>query len=108
MSFLERPRGREPETSSDTPSPDEDERQIDSVESDRDAVSIRGRDRNRSVHPLRRLADEILPYLLELGDRDWTPEEREFIADMERLEGRPLTEPEKRMAVAQARMIGHL
>ena len=27
---------------------------------------------------------------------------------MERLEGRPLTEPEKRMAVAQARMIGHL
>ena len=48
----------------------------------------RGRpDGNRSVHPLRRLADEILPYLRELDDREWTPEEREFIADMERLRG---------------------
>ncbi len=68
----------------------------------------RPRDGDRSVHPMRRLADEILPYLRELGDRDRTPEEREFIADMERLEGRPLTPQEANVAIAQARMIGHL
>jgi hypothetical protein len=37
------------------------------------------------------------------GTPVWMPEEREFIADLERLRGRPLTEPEKRIAVAQAR-----
>jgi hypothetical protein len=105
---LEQPRGREPETSSDVPSSAEGEGQVDSVESDQDAVIILSPDRNRSVHPLRRLADEILPYLRELDDREWTSEEREFIVHMERWEGRPLTEPEKRMAVAQARMIGYL
>lgn len=69
-------RGKNAESPSDAPSPDGGERQIDSVESDQDAVIILGPDRNRSVHPLRRLADEILPYLRELDDRDWTPEER--------------------------------
>jgi len=38
----------------------------------------------------------------------WTPEERELLAAAERLEGRPLSEPEKRLWVAQARMIGNL
>ncbi len=38
----------------------------------------------------------------------WTPEEREFLVNAERLHGRSLTEPEKRIWVAQARMIGDL
>lgn len=62
----------------------------------------------RSVHPQRRLADEILPYLRELDGRDWPPEERAFLEWAERRKGRPLTEPEKRMWVAQARMVGEL
>ena len=62
----------------------------------------------RSVHPQRRLAGEIMPYLRELDDRDWTTDEREFLWRAERVLGRPLTEPEKRLWVAQARMIGDL
>ena len=42
------------------------------------------------------------------GTPVWTAEERQLIEDMERVTGRPLTEPEKRIAVAQARMIGYL
>jgi hypothetical protein len=38
----------------------------------------------------------------------WTPEEWEFLQWAERQEGRPLTEPEKRLWVAQARIIGDL
>jgi hypothetical protein len=38
----------------------------------------------------------------------WTPEELEFLQWAEGREGRPLTEPEKRLWVAQARMIGDL
>ena len=65
-------------------------------------------DGDRSVHPLRRLADEILPYARDLNEGGWTSEEREFIADMERLKGRPLTPQEANIAIAQARMIGYL
>jgi hypothetical protein len=61
-----------------------------------------------SMHPQTRLGYEILPYLRELDDHEWTAEEREFLWSMERLEGRPLEEWEKRMAVAQARMVGDL
>ena len=60
------------------------------------------------MHPQTRLGYEILPYLRELDDHEWTAEEREFLWGMERLKGRPLEEWEKRMAVAQARMIGDL
>lgn len=60
------------------------------------------------MHPQTRLALEILPYLLELEGRDWTLEERRFLEECERYKGRSLTEPEKRMTVAQARMIGDL
>jgi hypothetical protein len=61
-----------------------------------------------SMHPQTRLAYEILPYLRELDGHEWTAEEREFLWGMERLKGRPLEEWEKRMAVAQARMVGDL
>jgi hypothetical protein len=61
-----------------------------------------------SMHPQTRLAYEILPYLRELDGHEWTAEELESLASAERLEGRPLTEPEKRLWVAQARMVGHL
>lgn len=60
----------------------------------------------RPMHPQLRLAREIQPCLRELDDHEWTPEERDFLADSERLEGRSLTEPEKRLWVAQARLIG--
>ncbi len=62
----------------------------------------------RPMHPQLRLAYEIQPYLRELDDHEWTAEELQFLAWAERWEGRPLTEPEKRIAVAQARMIGEL
>ena len=61
-----------------------------------------------SMHPQTRLGYEILPFLRELDSNEWTAEEQEFLAASERLEGRPLTEPEKRVWVAQARMIGDL
>ena len=60
------------------------------------------------MHSQTGLAYEILPYLRELDGHEWTAEELEFLASAERLRGRPLTEPEKRLWVAQARMIGHL
>ena len=62
----------------------------------------------RSVHPQRRLAGEIMPYLRELDDRDWTTDEREFREGAERRAERPLAEWEQRLWVAQARMIGDL
>jgi hypothetical protein len=62
----------------------------------------------RSVHPQRRLAGEILPYLRDLDGHEWTAEERESLWRAERVLGRPLTEPKKRLWVAQARMIGDL
>jgi hypothetical protein len=61
-----------------------------------------------SMHPQTRLGYEILPYLRELDDHEWTAEEREFLEWAERRNGRPLTEPEKRLWVAQARIIGDL
>jgi len=60
------------------------------------------------MHPQTRLGYEILPYLLELDDHEWTAEERESLWRAERVLGRPLTEPEKQLWVAQARMIGDL
>jgi hypothetical protein len=62
----------------------------------------------RPMHPQTRLGYEILPYLRELDDHEWTVEERESLWGAERVLGRPLTEPEKRLWVAQARMIGNL
>jgi hypothetical protein len=56
----------------------------------------------------RRLIAEIWPHLLKLEGRPWTPEEVEFLSWMEKHEGRPLTDGEKRIAVAQARMIGEI
>lgn len=61
-----------------------------------------------SMHPQTRLGYDILPYLRELDGHEWTAEELEFLAASERLRGRPLTEPEKRLWVAQARVIGDL
>jgi hypothetical protein len=49
-----------------------------------------------------------VPYLRELDGHEWTVEERESLWRAERVLGRPLTEPEKRLWVAQARMIGEL
>ena len=63
---------------------------------------------SRRMHPQTRLGYEILPYLRELDGHEWTAEELEFLASAERLEGRSLTEPEKRLWVAQARLIGDL
>jgi hypothetical protein len=42
------------------------------------------------------------------GMPPWTTEERKFLSDMARLKERPLAEWQKRIAVAQARMIGDL
>jgi hypothetical protein len=61
-----------------------------------------------SMHPQTRLGYEILPYLRELDGHESTAEEREFLEWAERREGRPLAEWEKRLWVAQARMIGDL
>ena len=61
-----------------------------------------------SMHSQTRLAYEILSYLRELDDHEWTAEERESLWRAERVLGRPLSEPEKRLWVAQARMIGNL
>ena len=41
----------------------------------------------RSAYPQRRLADEIMPYLRDLDNRNWTPEEREFLEGAERRAG---------------------
>ena len=61
-----------------------------------------------SMHPQTRLGYNILPYLRELDDHEWTAEEQAFLEWSERARGRPLTEPEKRLWVAQTRMIGDL
>ncbi len=37
-----------------------------------------------------------------------TPEELQFLSFMERLEGRPLTEQEANLAIAQAELMGEL
>ena len=60
------------------------------------------------MHLQTRLGYEILPYLRDLGDHEWTAEEREFLWRTESVLGRPLTEPEKRLRVTQARRIGDL
>ncbi|HEV2283795.1 MAG TPA: hypothetical protein VGX75_15530 [bacterium] len=74
----------------------------------RDGAAKRPPSEYWSMHPQTRLGYEILPYLHELDGHEWTAEELEFLASAERLEGRPLSEPEKPLWVAQARMIGHL
>lgn len=60
------------------------------------------------MNPQTRLAYEILPYLRELDGHDRTAEQRESLWRAERVLGRPLTESEKRLWVAQARMVGDL
>lgn len=42
-----------------------------------------------SMHPQTHLGSEILPYLRELDDHEWTAEEREFLEWAERRKGRP-------------------
>lgn len=74
----------------------------------RDGTPERPRSGYWSMHPQTRLAYEILPYLRDLDGHEWTAEERESLWRAERVLGRPLTEPEKRLWVAQARMIGNL
>jgi hypothetical protein len=61
-----------------------------------------------SMYPQTRLGYEILPYLRELDDHTWSAEEREFLESAEHRKGRPLAEPETRLCVAQARIIGDL
>jgi len=73
-----------------------------------DRTPKRPRSHHRSMHPQTRLACEILPYLRDLDGHEWTAEERESLWRAERVLGRPLTEPEKRLWVAQARMIRDL
>ena len=57
-----------------------------------------------------RLYEELKPFLDDVSERlpERSPQEMELIAHMERLEGRPLTEPEKNISIAQARMIGEI
>jgi hypothetical protein len=57
-----------------------------------------------------RLCAELLPYLQEIEERlpERTAEELQLISDMEKYHGRSLTEPEKNISIAQARMIGHI
>ena len=57
-----------------------------------------------------RLCAELRPFLDEIAERlpERTPEEQELIAFMEKHYGRPLTEPEKNVTIAQAKMIGNL
>ncbi|HLW48997.1 MAG TPA: hypothetical protein VKW09_14690 [bacterium] len=62
----------------------------------------------RCVHPQRRLAGAIVPYLRELDDHEWTAEEWGFLESATRWKGQALTEAEKRLWVAQARTIGDL
>lgn len=60
------------------------------------------------MHPQTRRGYEILLYLRELDGHEWTADEREFLEWAKRRKARPLTEPGKRLWVAQARMIGDL
>ena len=62
---------------------------------------------NRPLTGQARLCAELLPYLKEVEERlpQRTAEELQLTSDMEGLEGRPLAEWEKNIAVAQARML---
>jgi hypothetical protein len=42
------------------------------------------------MRPQTRLGYEILPYLRDLNDHEWTAEEQEFLWRAERVLGRPL------------------
>jgi hypothetical protein len=78
------------------------------VTDDRDVTPKHPASGDWSMHLQTRLGYEILPYLRELDGHMWPAEGRESLWRAERVLGRPLTEPEKRFWVAQARMVGDL
>jgi len=63
-----------------------------------------------SPSAMRKYRDDLamLKHFLDDVGPDRTPEEREHLEQMARVNGRPLTPQEERLHIAQARMIGDL
>ena len=63
-----------------------------------------------SPSAMRKYRDDLamLKHFLDDVGPDRTPEEREYLEQMARVNGRPLTPQEERLHIAQARTIGDL